>query len=379
MKNPFIYGVTVTGEYFTGREEEMREITSSSLSGQHIVLYSPRKMGKSSLIEEMFNRFKKKQGKEVVAFRISLERVESKEALARLIINKTVENAYTSVEKLLKDAKELFSRIRVRAFADMDGRIGVEPFFADADAILEDALELPEKVAGKKGIRIIIALDEFQRIEKLGGASLERLFRSIMETQKNVSYIFTGSEKHLLHMIFGEKERPFYRFAKQMELAPMAKDVLGEFVISRVRATGKGIDEEAVKWIVAFSEGIPFYVQCLCHEAWYGSESRISPESVRGAMEQKILPMLSAGYSIIWNRINGSVQRKLLIGLAKDDGLIRSGERKVYSKEFIRDHDLTSSASVRKAMKALDGMDLVYENRISDFFFRDWLKNQALE
>ncbi|PKK81147.1 MAG: hypothetical protein CVT47_03950, partial [Thermoplasmata archaeon HGW-Thermoplasmata-2] len=314
MKNPFIYGVAVTGEYFVDREEEMREIASSSSSGQHVVLYSPRKMGKSSLIEEMFRRLRQDKG--VVAFRISLERVETKEALARLIINKTIENSYTSVEKLLNDAKDIFKRIRIRAFADMDGKVGVEPFFAETAAVFEDALELPEKIAGKKNVRIIIALDEFQQIGRMDGASLERLFRSIIETQKNVSYIFTGSEKHLISLMFGEKERPFYRFAKHMELKAIRDEILEKFIKSRVEATGKKIDDDAVRYIVDFSEGIPFYVQCFCHESWYNSGARISLETVMNTQEEKIIPSASAGYLTVWNGINGSIQRKLLIGMA---------------------------------------------------------------
>lgn len=334
-------------------------------------------MGKSSLIEELFCRMKK--GKDAVAFRISLERVETKEALARSIINKTIENSYTSVEKLLNDAKDLFKRIRIRAFADMDGRVGIEPFFSEADAILEDALELPEKVASKKGTRIIIALDEFQRINMLGGASLERLFRSIIETQKNVSYIFTGSEKHLISLMFEDKQRPFYRFAKQMELKPIKDEILEKFIKCKIEATGKKIDGGAVKYITDFSEGIPFYVQCFCHESWYNSGSRISLETVRNTQEEKIIPSASAGYLAVWNGINGSIQRKLLIGMAKDDESIKSGGKKIYSKDFIAKHGLVSTASARKAMKALENTDLVYKNRISDFFFREWLKNQILE
>jgi AAA+ ATPase superfamily predicted ATPase len=369
--------MAVTGEHFVDREEEIREIASSALSGQHIVLYAPRKMGKSSLIEEMFCRLKNE--KQVAAFRISLERVETKEALARLIINKTIENSYTSVEKLLNDAKDLFKRIRIRAFADMDGRIGIEPFFSEADSILEDALELPEKVASKKGTRIIIALDEFQRIDMLGGPSLERLFRSIIETQKNVSYIFTGSEKHLISLMFEDKQRPFYRFAKQMELKTIKRGILEQFIVSRIEATGKKIDGDAVKYIIDFSEGIPFYVQCFCHESWYNSGARISLEIVRNTQEEKIIPSASAGYFAVWNGINGSIQRKLLIGMAKDNEDIKSGGKKIYSKEFIAEHGLVSTASARKAMKALESADLVYKNCISDFFFREWLKNQILE
>ena len=127
MKNPFVYGVIVTGKHFVDREKEIKELTIGLLGGQHIILYSPRKMGKSSILEETFRRINK-SGK-AIAFRMNLQMAETKEALASMLIDETVKRTYSSIEKLGKELKVLFKRINVRVFIDKEGKIGIEPIF----------------------------------------------------------------------------------------------------------------------------------------------------------------------------------------------------------------------------------------------------------
>ncbi|MEA2054830.1 MAG: ATP-binding protein [Candidatus Thermoplasmatota archaeon] len=366
MENPFIYGAIVTGKHFVDREKEIKELTMDLLSGQHVILYSPRKMGKSSLIEEIFRKIND-QGK-AIAVRINLQSVITKEDMARMMINEIVKNAYSSIEKAAKEIKDFFTKISVRIFIDEKGRMGIEPIFRNKEDLLEEVLAFPEKKGKKK--RIIIAFDEFQEIEKFDGLGMERRMRAIMENHKNVSYLFSGSERHLISLIFENEERPFYRFGKMVRLEPVERKKLEKFVIERFEETGKKINREATNFVLAFSEGIPFYVQAICHEVW-NLGNKIDLKKAKRALDE-VISSFSPGFELIWNNIGSEYQKKLLV--------IMAGRDKDFelNTEFIEKHGLKSFAHIRKAIQSLEKRGMIYKNRIADFFFREWIKREKV-
>jgi len=363
MENPFIFGRAVVGEHFVDREKEVAELKSTMLSGQHVVLFSARKVGKTSLIKETFE-----QTENAICIHIDLWQVTSTYTLAKEIINSVVNKTYSSIEKLGQDLKDLFKSLRPRVYIDMDGRIGIEFGKEEVKEALRDALNFPEEVARKKGIRLIISFDEFQEIEHLDGLEMEKLFRSILQHHEHVSYIFAGSERSLTDVIFGERERPFYRFAKYMELKPIDKDVLENFIVNKFAESGKSMDKDAAKWIAEFSEGIPYYVQHMCHEVWYITEKEANKEIVEKALEERILPSLFSGFQVIWNGIKSEEQKKLLIGIAN------AKQPQIYSQNFIAKYELKTPGHVGKAIKSLERMGLIEGNKIWDIFFREWVK-----
>ena len=365
MKNPFIYGTIVTGKYFVDREEEINGIMNDLLSGQHIILYSPRKMGKSSLIEEMFRRINR--GGKAIAIRINLQSVITKEDFAKLLIAEVIRKAYSSFEKAINEIKKFFEKISVRIIIEGD-KIAVEPLFRDKKELLEEALEFLDKKGKKK--RLIIAFDEFQEIEKSDGLEIEKLMRAIMEKQRNVSYLFAGSEKHLISLIFENEERPFYRFGKMVKLGPIKREDLEKFIVEKFKETGKKISKSATNFILDFSEGIPFYVQAICHEAWNLAEN-IDLKVVKKAMDN-LISSFSPGFEIIWRNVRSEYQRRLLIIMAIEDKNFKPNTK------FIEEHDLKSFAHIRKAIITLEKMGIIHENRIADFFFREWIKREKI-
>ncbi len=365
MENPFIFGRAVAGKHFVDREEELRELTASLISGQHIVLFSPRKMGKTSLIKRVFEDL---EDVDALCIYIDLWQITSTHALAKEIVNSVVNKTYTSAEKLGRELKDLFRSLRPRVYLEMDGQIGVEFGRERVEEALRDALDLPERVAKNKGTRLIIALDEFQEITHLNGLPLEKIFRSTLQHHENVSYIFAGSERSLIDMIFEERERPFYRFAKQMELRPISGSVLERFIMDKFALSGKKIDRDAAAWIAEFSRGVPYYVQHICHEVWYMTGEVADIGLVEQCLNDRILPVLSSGFQTIWNRIRSQGQRRLLIGVANED------HPKIYSQGFIGRYELKSPAHVEKAVKSLNRAGLMDGNEIEDIFFAEWVR-----
>ena len=363
MKNPFIFGKAVVGNHFVNRDDEIKELKSTLLSGQHVILFSPRKMGKTSLIKEIFRKTK-----DITCIHIDLWRITSQYTLAREIINSIINQTYTSIEKLWHDLKDLFKSIRPKIYVDIDGQIGIEFSRDETTIALKEALDFPERVARKKKTKLIIGFDEFQEIEHLNGLQLEKIFRSILQHHEYVSYIFTGSEQSLINIIFGEKERPFYRFAKHMELKPIKEELLKRFIINKFAQSGKKIEPDAAQWITQFSKGIPYYVQHLSHEVWYVTNKEADVRSVKKCLMEKVLPPLATGFQAIWNRIKSDEQKRLLIGIANET------DPQIYSQRFIKKYDLKSPGHIRKAIKSLEKFELIDKNSIQDPFFEEWVK-----
>ncbi|MEA2054986.1 MAG: ATP-binding protein [Candidatus Thermoplasmatota archaeon] len=362
-KNPFIFGKAVAGKYFVDRENDINELKFTLLSGQHVVLFSPRKMGKTSLMKQTFG-----QTKERVCIHIDLWQIASSYALAKEIIDRVINSTYSSIEKLSYEIKDLFRSLRPKVYIDADGHIGIEFSKEEVREAVKESLEFPEKVARKKGLKMIIAFDEFQEIEHLDGLRMEKIFRSILQHHENVAYIFAGSERSLINIMFGGRERPFYRFAKPIELKPIDKNVLENFIINKFVESGKKIDKNAARWIADFSDGIPYYVQHICHEVWYITEKVAKIKTVEESLKERILPGLSSGFHTIWNEIKSEAQRKLLIGLANEEN------PKIYSHNFIEKYGLKLPGNVGKAVKSLEKTGLIEKNRIWDLFFKEWIK-----
>lgn len=363
MENPFIFGKAVDGKHFVDREKEIKELQSTLHSGQHIVLFSPRKMGKTSLIKETFRKTK-----DITCIYIDLWQTPSQYALAKEIINTVINNTYTSAEKLGHDLKDLFKSLRPKISLDMEGRISIEFSREETVEALKEALDFPERVARKKNIRLTVAFDEFQEIEHLNGLQMEKIFRSILQHHEHTSYIFAGSERSLITIIFAEKERPFYRFAKHMELKPIDNETLAQFVIDKFIQSGKKIDKNAVQQIIEFSKGIPHYVQHLSHEVWYMTTKEATIETINICLKERILPSLSSGFQAIWNRLKSDEQKRVLIGLANET------TPQIYSQGFIKKYDLKTPSHVRKAVKSLEETELLEKNNIWDPFFKEWIK-----
>ena len=363
MKNPFVFGKAVTGKNFIDREKELEELKTSLLSGQNVLLFSPRKMGKTSLILELFRRMEN-----VTCIYIDMWRITSVHALSKELINSTIKSTYKSVEKILAEINSLLRTVKPRILIDTDGAIAVEIDRIEDEKSIAEAIDFPERVARKKNKRLIIAFDEFQEIENLDGIKMEKIMRSVIQHHENVSYIFAGSKYSLIRTIFGKRERPFYRFAKQMKLGSIDKDILVRFIIEKFRETGKNISKETAEWIVEICRSIPHNIQHLCHEVWYETKEEADLDLAKEILYRKVIPSLDDGFQMIWNKIGSYEQRRLLIGLAKEKN------PKIYSKGFIDKYDLKTPSHVEKALKSLEENGLVDKNMIQDPFFEEWIR-----
>ena len=377
MKNPFKYGEIVTGEDFADREKELKQLVNELMSEQNILLYSPRRYGKSSLMMMAIEELKKR---DVLTAFVDVYGCISLSDLVDELVEKTVIPAYGKTDKVINFLRSQFSGVRAEVTLEPDGSLKIsfrkEIQGAGESHVLSKVLDAPEKLASAKKKHLVVVFDEFQEIENLDARKLENLMRAHFQHHKNVTYVFMGSKRHIVEQMFGDPNRPFYRFAKPFPLGKIPVKEFGDFIVEKFRLTEVTVDESVVASVLAFTDGHPYLTQQLCHEIWNIGVERGSVED--DDIESAIAAILRIHDDLFvtkWDSLT-TQQKKLLVAISNEDGVPA-----VYSMDFIRRYELNSPSHVERALETLlsDSTVEKVENRyiVTDIFFKEWIRSRG--
>ncbi len=361
--NPFEYRLLAKGDRFVDRESELDTIIKTVKSGQNITIYSPRRYGKSSLILKSFERLKEDRAVVYIDF----NRINDISELADSIVSDVVKNTFSSFEKGFSLIKDTLTSLRPTFTPLDDGHVKISLKIVETEKDLEKALSFPQTLAEKKDIRIVLAMDEFQRISTLNGGRLERLFRSVIQEQDRVTYIFSGSQVNMLKEIFEEGDRPFFKSTKIMKLGRIPKKPFIEYIIKNFENNGVKVDRDIIDEILRLTDGHPMRTKELCFELWNQEMSKYPSHSLEEVLH--ILIDNDMYLEQTWNMIKSSVHRRALEAIAYDE--------KPYSYETIQKYGLKGNSHVQRALKTLERQGILYENEIVDPFFREWIKRKT--
>ncbi|MGH2458179.1 MAG: AAA family ATPase [Chloroflexota bacterium] len=375
MENPFTYGVVVTGKNFTGRTAELAELKLDLRSGQNVVITSPRRYGKTSLVFQTMDELTKEGT--LIAY-LDLMLSETKAELASSLANALYDGLVAPFDRAWKKAGDFFSRLSLRPkfTVDESGKPVVEIATAvaerDVDRILRDLLALPDKIAQERQKQVVVVIDEFQEIVSID-AHLPATMRAIFQQQREVSHVFLGSKRHIMTEVFTKSNQPLYRMAKVLPLGAIAHDDFEEFLHARFASTATQVSEGAVDRILEITACHPHDTQQLAYFAWsnaYLHRQTVTPELVDDAF-RRVLEVEDDRLTIVWESLPRS-QRLLLKSLAVADG------REVYSEEYRLRHGLGAPTTVQAAIRGLRNRDLIDATgegyAIADRLLSAWLR-----
>ncbi|MCW4014899.1 MAG: ATP-binding protein [Candidatus Bathyarchaeota archaeon] len=375
--NPFKYGTIVTGKDFADRKDELKLLIQELTSGQNMILYSPRRYGKSSL---MINVLEALKNNGILTAYIDMYGCVFLSDLVDDLVEKTVLPAYGTLEKTSKFLRSAFSGIRPEFTVNSDGSFKVslkkEVASQGEKAVLDKILDAPEQLAKAKGKPLVVVFDEFQEIVNLDGDVLENLMRSHFQHHEHVSYVFMGSKRHILEEIFEDANRPFYRFAKPFPLGKIPIKEFKQFITTKFEETNIHIDSATIDLMLKFTDGHPYFTQQLCHELWnLAYENKTVKEVDVTKAIQELLRIHKDLFVKQWDTLTIH-QKKLLVGLSWEERVT-----KIYASSFIEKYELISSSHVYRAMEPLlkDGtvekIDDTYS--LTDVFFKEWVKSKT--
>ncbi len=357
MKNPFKFGTVVDGAFFTDREKELQSIGQLLESENHLVLISPRRFGKTSLVCKALLHI----NRPVVM--INFQSVTTVTELTALLL-KRIFKLYP-FEKI-KHAMAHFRFIPTFSVNPMTD--GVDVAFqpgSDNTIVLEDVLMLIEKLGEKN--KFVVVLDEFQEIIDLE-KGLDKYLRSIMQLQHNVNYIFLGSQESMMEEIFEKKKSPFYHFGILMRLPKIPYDDFFRYLTERFAFIVPEQSEQIAKDILLFTQCHPYYTQQLAFQVWNILEQESQTVEVVNHAVDELTQLHDFDYERIWMAMNKTDRHILTI-------LAQSATSPLDSKREMP----TSTAF--SALKRLSKQGYVIKNKkyeIDDPFFARWIFNRSL-
>lgn len=351
MANPFKFGTVATGRFFTDRDTEKVEVRNILASENHLILISPRRFGKTSLVEAIINETKRP------VIQLDLQLLTDVNDFAEQLLNRVLKiNKWESI-------KRAFSSFRIVPTVQLNPvtnqmDVAFAPSMKETASPLLDVLDLINKT-GKKDNRVIVVFDEFQEVSNLGKGLLKQM-RSVMQHHENVNYILLGSAESMMKEIFESKKSPFYHFGQLMNLKKIPYEDFFEYLKTRfdkVSTKSALLSED----ILSFTECHPYYTQQLAYYCYFLLEGASNNKTVTvEAAIDTIIETHSNDYGRLWNTLS-KTDKKLLVALSEN------------VKISSLDQPTSTSYS---GLKRLTEKGYLIKNEayeIEDPFFRKWL------
>ena len=353
MENPFKFGTVVEAEYFTDRVNEVAYICQFIQSANHLILISPRRFGKSSVVAKSV----KQSGRKSIT--VNLQQITSVADLSA---------------KLLREFFKIHPVERVRHFIThfriiptittnaLTGTVDVsfQPG-VDASILLEDVMTLIEETHTEQD-RIIIVFDEFQEILDLA-PSLDKKMRAIMQNQKHINYILLGSQESMMTDIFEKKKSPFYHFGELMRLGKLPREDFHQYLSERLRGCFPDNYNDLANQILDYTDCHPYYTQQLAANVWqFGILQSEQKNIIRTAIDY-IVATHGLDYERMWMNFNRT-NKWILQRVASNDPL-QTGEHR--------------TSTIYSALKRLQKNGyIIYTDHyeLEDPFFREWIQKE---
>ncbi len=369
--NPFHYGSPVEGDQFVGREREINALVSRMRNHVSVVLLSPRRYGKTSVLLRAESILVKKRPALV---HVNVLRCKDRAALAGALAGGAFRIPGARWHRARQAVPEFLARIRVKptvAFTD-DGRPVFEygPRLAppDADKITADIYALLSSEAAHRPA--VLVLDEFQAITDYG-EHLPRLLKSLADEHPSVSLVLAGSKRHLMERLVAAESSPLYGMTQKIALGPIPNDEMVGFLRERIATGRKRVTELVAELIVRVAGPVPNDIQRLAYESFEIAGREVTADVVAAGMDQAVAHEAPTYSEELQRRAPG--QRRVLIQLAKS-----GGSSSPMSAAFATAVGLASAASVRKALHTLDADEAVIGRDgawvVADPFFGAWLR-----
>jgi hypothetical protein len=380
MTNPFVYGEIVPAAAFVDREVELDRLGRDLHAGQKVFLISPRRYGKSSLVRQAL-RSAAKSGALTVEVQVSSysSYVSFLEGYARALAS-----AETRLDRARSWLSEMLSGVRpeVRLEPDEAGRAQVAVSFPavrtdrDVSHLAQQVFALPGKIAEARRKRMAIALDEFQGIAAFNGGSVEHALRAAVQQQRQVGYVFSGSEPALMERMLG-KSRPFYKAGPVMRLQKIPADRFAAFIEAKFKASGFKPVSGLGTAIVELAGNLPYDVQRLAHEVWddvkAGGGRSATLEDLHDSLK-RLLGEHETLFEGTWQRLT-LAQRGALRAAVLEDGL------ELLSSDVRARHRLSGTSTVQASLAALVREDILTREgsryAVVDSLFREWVARRT--
>lgn len=373
MNSPFIFGTTVSDQSFTNREQEVSKLYNNLCQGINTTIISPRRWGKSSLVEKVIRDIGQNE-KGIKTVIIDLFTIGSEEEFYEVFAREVIKASSSKWQDWLRSGKEFFQQLVPKL------SIGIDPTndfslsfdWSELKKHRDEILNLPETIASKNNFRIIICIDEFQRLSDFKNyEQLEKRMRACWQRQKKVSYCLYGSKRHMMSDIFNKASKPFYRFGDIMFLPKISSEKWTTYISKSFKLTGKSISKENARYLALSMKQHSWYVQQLAHYVWQQTTKEAGSNEINKALAE-----LLAANSPLYQKeteIMSTTQLNLLKAIIQ-------GETKLTSVKTMKNYRLGTPRNVSKNKAKFENNDIIHkldnQYELLDPAFELWFREQ---
>jgi hypothetical protein len=369
MANPFEYSDPVTGDSFADRRAELQTLTSRMLSGQNVVLISPRRYGKTSLIMNAQVRVRRRGGRTGLA---NLFWCRSRQDVAQELANAVVRGPLGWLRGHVEETRRILGGLPGASLTvEKDGyRVSLSPFQAKTDwtAEIRHVMKLLRE-AGSAEHPASLVIDEFQKVAEIDPA-LPGLFKSLTDLElRGVSLVLAGSRRHVMHELHTGPGAPLLGVGEILTLDLVPEADMVAFLRHRSAGAGKEMTEDAARTLYDRARGVPAYVQRLAYEAFESEANAINEIAVERAVAT-VLKRERQYFEVMYEDLAPN-QKSLMRALAVEPA------RSITSREFLDRAGLRADSSAQRALQSLEGSEKVELGpegwQVTDPLFALWL------
>lgn len=374
MEKAFVYGMSVAGNNFTDREKETKRMVLDFENGINVILISPRRMGKTSLVKKVMSEMDNPNIKVVY---MDIYDCRSEYDFYNRYAETILRATGSRMEQVMDSIKRFLTRVTPKLSfspepnSEFAFSLGITP----KDYRPEEILNLPELIAKEQGIRIVVCIDEFQQIGEFSDSiTIQKRLRGVWQHHQNVSFCLFGSKRHLMENMFQNKRMPFYMFGEMIFLDCIPKEYWVPFIRSRFNKYGKEISDEYAGCICDTVNSYSSYVQQLAWNVMAETDTVVTEES----MQNGINALLEQCSSLFMQQTEGltSYQLNFLRILCQD---IHSG---FTTKEVADMYPLGTKSNIDRIKKALLEREIITNQKEGVFFadciFERWFKSNFI-
>lgn len=380
MDNPFVYGEIVPGDAFVDREAELDRLVADLGDGQKVFLISPRRYGKSSLIRQALESLRRR-GALAIELTVSsyssylaflegytraIAAAESKWDRARTWLTEAIASTRPEIRYEPKDTG--VGRFSV-AFPQVTSA-------RDLNRLANEVFALPGKLTADRKRTVVVALDEFQAIDSFDGGAVEHALRAAAQRQRQVGYVFAGSEPSLMEKMIGPR-RPFYKAGPVMRLNKISPTLFADFIDRRFTKSGIKPEAGVADAIIDLAGNLPYDVQRLAHETWDDVRARGGKKVVLEDLHATLARLLSEQETIfeaLWQRLTLHQRATLR-------AVVLQGGREIHSADARARHRLGGASSIQKSLAALTDQDVLVKEGprylVIDSLLREWVARRT--
>ncbi len=372
---PFDFGSTVSRGAFNNRRKELARLKGNMAGGINTILISPRRWGKSSLVEQAALELRAERKNARVAI-LDMFTCGTFEEFLENLTKAVLEATSNGWEEQVRNAKTFFKAImpKISIGTELEGQVSLGFDWKEARKHAGDILDMAERVAKAKKLRLVICIDEFQNMKGWhDDLRTQKLMRAHWQRHKHVTYVLYGSKRHMMADLFDSSGMPFYRFGDLLWLERIGLEHWTAFLQERFKSTGKSIAPELASALASTMKCHSWYVQQMAHFTWEHTRKRAERESLEHALDL-VLDANTPFYQLTCERISLTG-----INLLK---AVASGETKLTSMDVMHDYRLGTPRNVQKAREVLEANDVIERTKAGwDFLdpgFELWFRREFM-